>query len=92
VDLPRLIHSKTKQQSASNVELVQDVIQSYMKELRSIILAMVLAKNDYANQIMLKLAYVANKKGNWTLSVITKPNTLIVGSKSEVMYVSLARN
>jgi hypothetical protein len=46
VDLPGLIHSETKQQSAFNVELVQDIVQSYMKEPRSIILAVVLAKND----------------------------------------------
>ncbi|KAI4219205.1 MAG: hypothetical protein L6R40_008732, partial [Gallowayella cf. fulva] len=92
VDLPGLIHSETKQQSASDVELVQDVVQSYMKEPRSIILAVVSAKNDYANQIVLKLARIADKKGNRTLGVITKPDTLISGSESEAMYVSLARN
>ena len=53
---------------------------------------MVLAKKDYANQILLKLARAADKKGNWTLGVITKPDTLIAGSESEAMYVSLARN
>jgi GTPase SAR1 family protein len=92
VDLPRLIHSETKQQSASDVELVQDVVQSYMKEPRSIILAVVSAKNNYANQIVLKLACAANKKGNQTLGVITKPDTLVAGSESEAMFVSLARN
>lgn len=92
VDLPGLIHSETKQQSASDVELVQDVVQSYMKEPRSIILAVVSAKNDYANQIVLKLARAADKKGNRTMGVITKPDTLIAGSESEAMYVSLARN
>ena len=92
VDLPGLIHSETKQQSASDVELVQDVVQSYMKEPRSIILAVVSAKNDYANQIVLKLARAADKKGNRTMGVITKPDTLLAGSESEAMYVSLARN
>lgn len=92
VDLPGLIHSETKQQSASDVELVQDVVQAYMKEPRSIILAVVSAKNDYANQIVLKLARAADKRGNRTLGVITKPDTLIPGSESEAMYVSLARN
>jgi GTPase SAR1 family protein len=56
VDLPGLIHSEAKHQSAFDVELVQDVVQAYMKEPRSIILAVVSAKNDYANQIVLKLA------------------------------------
>jgi len=92
VDLPGLIHSETKQQSASDVELVQDVVQTYMKEPRSIMLAVVSAKNDYANQIVLKLARIADKKGNRTLGVITKPDTLIPDSESEAMYVSLARN
>lgn len=92
VDLPGLIHSETKQQSASDVELVQDVVQSYMKEPRSIILAVISAKNDYANQIVLKLARAADRKGNRTMGVITKPDTLIAGSESEAMYVSLARN
>ena len=92
MDLPGLIHSETKQQSASDVELVQDVVQAYMKEPRSIILAVVSTKNDYANQIVLKLARAADKRGNRTLGVITKPDTLIPGSESEAMYISLARN
>ena len=63
-----------------------------MKEPRSIILAVISTKNNYANQIVLKLARTADKKGNRTLSVITKPDTLIADSESEAIYVSLARN
>ena len=92
VDLPGLIHSETRHQSASDVELVQDVVQAYMKEPRSIILAVVSAKNDAANQIVLKLARAADKKGNRTLGVITKPDVLIPGSESEASYFCLARN
>ena len=62
-----------------------------MKEPRSIILAVVSAKNDYANQIVLKLARAADKKGNRTLGVITKPDTLSAGSETEAMYVSLPK-
>ncbi|EUC27211.1 hypothetical protein COCCADRAFT_112295 [Bipolaris zeicola 26-R-13] len=92
VDLPGLIHSETKQQSAADIELVQDVVKSYMEEPRSIILAVVSAKNDYANQIVLKLARTADRTGTRTLGVITKPDTLIPGSDSETMYISLAKN
>ncbi|KAJ8117818.1 hypothetical protein OPT61_g1076 [Boeremia exigua] len=92
VDLPGLIHSETKQQSAADIELVQDVVKSYMTEPRSIILAVVSAKNDYANQIVLKLARAADVNGTRTLGVITKPDTLMPGSDSEMMYVSLAQN
>ncbi|KAJ5471838.1 hypothetical protein N7539_008781, partial [Penicillium diatomitis] len=92
VDLPGLIHSETKQQSATDIQLVQEVVQSYMQEPRSIILAVVSAKNDFANQIVLKLARSADKLGNRTLGIITKPDTLAAGSESEAMFVSLAKN
>jgi GTPase SAR1 family protein len=92
VDLPGLIHSETKQQSTADIELVQDVVKSYMKEPRSIILAVVSAKNDYANQVVLKLARAADRSGTRTLGVITKPDTLVPGSESEATYVSLAKN
>ncbi|ETS83523.1 hypothetical protein PFICI_05399 [Pestalotiopsis fici W106-1] len=92
VDLPGLIHSETKSQSASDVGLIQEVVESYMKEPRSIILAVVSAKNDFANQVVLKLARSADSSGNRTLGVITKPDTLHPGSGSESQYLSLARN
>ncbi|KAF7618002.1 hypothetical protein AFLA_006909 [Aspergillus flavus NRRL3357] len=92
VDLPGLIHSETKLQSAADVALVQDVVQSYMKEPRSIILAVVSAKNDFANQIVLRLAREADSFGHRTLGVITKPDTLVEGSESEYQFVSLAKN
>ncbi|KAJ5556739.1 dynamin family protein [Penicillium frequentans] len=92
VDLPGLIHSETRKQSAMDVQLVQDVVQSYMKQPRSIILAVVSAKNDFANQIVLKLARDADPSGKRTLGIITKPDTLIAGSESETMFVSLAKN
>ncbi|KAK9787939.1 putative GED domain-containing protein [Seiridium cardinale] len=92
VDLPGLIHSETKQQTASGVELVQNVVKSYMLKTGSVILAVVSAKNDFANQIVLKLARSADPGGECTLGVITKPDTLITGSGSEEMYLSLAKN
>jgi hypothetical protein len=92
VDLPGLIHSETKHQTAHDVQLIQDVVRSYMQEQRSIILAVISAKNDFANQIVLKLARQADPKGTRTLGVITKPDVLIPNSESEAMFISLAKN
>jgi GTPase SAR1 family protein len=92
VDLPGLIHSETKHQTSSDVELVKGLIQSYMKESRCIILAVVSAKNDFANQVVLKLAREADTSGSRTLGIITKPDTLVPGGESEALYISLARN
>ncbi|KAL2267868.1 hypothetical protein VTJ83DRAFT_5145 [Remersonia thermophila] len=92
VDLPGLIHSETRHQTRSDVQLVQDLVKGYMKEPRCIILAVVSAKNDFANQVVLKLAREADEDGNRTLGVITKPDTLVPGGESERMYLSLAQN
>ncbi|KAH7142164.1 dynamin GTPase [Dactylonectria macrodidyma] len=92
VDLPGLIHSETKSQSAADVDMIKDVVQGYMEEPQSIILAVVSAKKDYANQVVLKLARSADRKGNHTLGIITKPDTLLPASQSEASFLSLASN
>ena len=92
VDLPGLFHSGNKLQSAADVTLVKNMVRSYMENRRSIILAVVSAKNDYANQAVLKFAKEVDASGNRTLGVITKPDTLSIGSESEAGFVSLAKN
>ena len=92
VDLPGLIHSETKYQSDKDVRLVTELVNSYMRKERTIILAVVSAKNDYANQIVLKRARRADPGGNRTLGIITKPDTLHPESKSEESFVNLASN
>lgn len=92
VDLPGLIHSENKIQTAADVELVVAMARSYMENSRSIILAVVSAKNDYANQIVLKMAREFDPTGLRTMGVITKPDDLPIGSESELAYINLARN
>lgn len=92
VDLPGMIHSENKQQTAKDVQLVSSLIRKYMANTRSIILAVVSAKNDYANQIVTKLARDVDPKGLRTLGIITKPDTLHKGSESETAFLELARN
>ena len=92
VDLPGLVHSATKQQSASDVAVVQSLVEDYMKERRSIILAVISAKYDHANQVVLGMTRTADETGERSLGVITKPDKLKPGSTSESTFISLARN
>ena len=92
VDLPGLIHTETKHQSQSDINLIRELVQGYMEEPRSIILAVVSAKNDIANQLVLSLARHADKDLTRTLGVITKPDMLAPGSNSEQSFVTLAKN
>jgi GTPase SAR1 family protein len=92
VDLPGLIHSETKSQTTQDIELVSKLVAEYMKYPRSIILAVVSAKNDIGNQIVLRRAREVDPQGKRTLGIITKPDTLSKGSGSEAAFLSLARN
>ncbi|KAK6400425.1 hypothetical protein LTR81_024302 [Elasticomyces elasticus] len=92
VDLPGLIHSENKYQSAEDITLVNELVEDYMSQERSIILAVISAKNDYANQIVLSKARKVDPDGRRTLGIITKPDTLHPGSASEMSFISLARN
>ena len=74
------------------MKLVSSLIRSYIVNTRSIILTVVLVKNDYANQVITKLARDVDLKGVRTLGIITKPDTLRVGSESEKAFLDLAGN
>ncbi len=92
VDLPGLIHAKNKDQSAGDKELISALVQSYIENPRSVILAVVSAKNDIANQIILERAREVDADGLRTLGLITKPDTLPCGSQSEAQFLQLASN
>lgn len=92
VDLPGLFHAGNKAQSVEESGVVRSLVLSYMQKQRSIILAVVSAKNDYANQIITKYASEMDPTGVRTLGIITKPDTLHAGSDSERAFFELADN
>lgn len=92
VDLPGLFHSGSKSQSDEDAEAVKSLVTGYMQKSRSIILAVISAKNDFNNQIITKYAKDFDSDGQRTLGVITKPDTLPAGSDSEKQFFELAEN
>jgi GTP-binding protein EngB required for normal cell division len=93
VDLPGLIHAENQDQTQDDVKLVRDLVNRYMENPRSIILAIVSAENDAALQIVLSLAKVADPDRKRTMGIITKPDTLeFKGPESMNSFLKLARN
>lgn len=92
VDLPGLFGAADKNQSDDDAALVQDLVVSYMRQRRSIILAVVTADNPFANQPVTKFARDIDPSGKRTLGLITKPDKIDRGSESERYYVELAQN
>ncbi|OTB00157.1 hypothetical protein M426DRAFT_324476 [Hypoxylon sp. CI-4A] len=92
VDLPGLFHSSDKNQSDDDATLVQNLVLSYMRQRRSIILAVIAADNPFANQPVTKFTRDIDPDGKRTLGLITKPDKIDPGSDSERYYVDLAKN
>ncbi|KAH9903861.1 P-loop containing nucleoside triphosphate hydrolase protein [Xylariomycetidae sp. FL2044] len=92
VDLPGIFGASDKNQSDDDATLVQELVVSYMRQRRSIILAVVTADNPFANQPVTKFARNIDPSGARTLGLITKPDKIDQGSESERYYVDLAHN
>ncbi|KAI2463967.1 P-loop containing nucleoside triphosphate hydrolase protein [Annulohypoxylon bovei var. microspora] len=92
VDLPGLFGASDKNQSDDDATLVEDLVMSYMKQRRSIILAVIAADNPFANQPVTRFARKIDPSGLRTLGLITKPDKIDIGSESESYYVELAQN
>ncbi|SPO01829.1 uncharacterized protein DNG_04502 [Cephalotrichum gorgonifer] len=79
-------------EAAEDADLFRNLVLSYMKRQRTIILAVVSAKSDFALQEVTQLARKLDPEGIRTLGLITKPDTLDEGSDSEKAYLKLAQN
>ncbi|KAI5857492.1 P-loop containing nucleoside triphosphate hydrolase protein [Durotheca rogersii] len=92
VDLPGLFGASDKNQSDDDADLVQNLVVSYMRQHRSIILAVVAADHPFANQPVTKFAREIDPSGIRTLGLITKPDKIDPGTDLERYYVELAQN
>ena len=92
VDLPGLIQSLTKDQTEHDKMSMDQLVNDYISNRQSIILAVVSAKNDVANQAVLTRARQVDPEGERTLGIITKPDTLKKGRSSEAEYLALVKD
>lgn len=92
VDLPGLFRRGNKKQSDDDVDVVRGMVERYMARPRSIILTVVSARYEYVLQDVTLLAKRADPEGLRTMGLITKPDTLDVGSEMESYFVRLAQN
>lgn len=92
VDLPGLFRRGNKEQSDADVDVVRGMVERYMARPRSIILTVVSAKSEYVLQEVTLMAKHADPEGLRTMGLITKPDTLDVGSGTESYFVRLAQN
>ncbi|KAH0428256.1 hypothetical protein CcaCcLH18_09146 [Colletotrichum camelliae] len=91
VDLPGIFHTATAKQSAEGRTTVMELVENYMEKRNSIILAVISASNQLANQRVLEEAAKHDPCRERTLGVITKPDLLHPGSPDELEYLQVVR-
>ncbi|KAL2144474.1 hypothetical protein VTI28DRAFT_9049 [Corynascus sepedonium] len=91
VDLPGIFHSETADQDLEGKQIVDQLIESYMSQEKSIILAVVATNNQLANQSVLQEAKKHDPERKRTIGVITKPDLADPGSANERKYLDLAK-
>ncbi|KAI1326453.1 P-loop containing nucleoside triphosphate hydrolase protein [Xylariaceae sp. FL0255] len=89
VDLPGFFHARTDDQTLEGRDIVQRLASRYMRQPKSIILAVVSADQDLANQIVMEEAIKYDPNRERTLGVITKPD--LAGPQHAKKYIHLAR-
>ncbi|KAK4499151.1 hypothetical protein PRZ48_009663 [Zasmidium cellare] len=87
VDLPGLIHTSGETQTSDDIAVVRAILNDYMRDKSSIILAVLAADNNKANQEVLQLAKNHDQSGARTLGIITKPDKVDAGSNSEIEWI-----
>jgi hypothetical protein len=92
VDLPGLIQTSNAEQNEDDIETVREIVESYMAVPSSVILAVLAADNNFANQVVLQLAKAADPETRRTMGIITKPDKVDAGSRSEFSCIEYAQN
>ncbi|KAI7971166.1 hypothetical protein EIK77_004681 [Talaromyces pinophilus] len=87
VDLPGLI---SVSENEEDVQLVRNLVDSYLETSRTIILAVVPASSDVDTQGIIQRARHFDKTGHRTIGIITKPDLINVGTECRV--ARLAKN
>ena len=90
VDLPGIIQVPSEEQTEADVEAVHALVDSYMSSPRSLILAVVQAGNDIANQPVIRKCKQFDSSGERTIGVITRPD--LINDGTEWRIAQLARN
>ncbi|KAK3946031.1 P-loop containing nucleoside triphosphate hydrolase protein [Diplogelasinospora grovesii] len=91
VDLPGFFHSETSDQTQEGRAIVRQLAERYMKQPKSIILTVVSANHNLANQIVVEEARKHDPNRERTLGIITKPDLAAPGSQDERKCLQLVR-
>ncbi|PWW75868.1 P-loop containing nucleoside triphosphate hydrolase protein [Tuber magnatum] len=87
VDVPGLFHNPTKYQTREDSVIIRDLIESYITDRRTIIMAVMDGRNNLANQEVFRMARAADPDGSRTVGVVTKCDALQSGEEGSILRI-----
>ncbi|KAI0840875.1 P-loop containing nucleoside triphosphate hydrolase protein [Hypoxylon sp. FL0890] len=85
IDVPGIFRKETEGVTTeADIDLVRNMVKSYMKDTRTIILAIMPSNVDPATQEILKLARQADPSMTRTMAVLTKPDLAIERTMQQI--------
>lgn len=87
VDLPGLIHNDPTEK---NLKKIRELTRTYIRSQRAVVLAIVDAPNDLERHQIIRLLRECGSKDR-TMGILTKADTLDVGSDEEASRVSMVK-
>ncbi|BCR99808.1 uncharacterized protein AKAW2_50150A [Aspergillus luchuensis] len=88
IDVPGIFRNTTPGLTTKeDKEMVREMVESYMKNPRSIMLTVVPANVDIATQEIIEMAREQDPHGERTIGVITKPDLVDKGAESKVIDI-----
>ncbi|KAJ5766695.1 uncharacterized protein N7511_004311 [Penicillium nucicola] len=88
VDVPGLFHNATKFQTEEDRAIIRKLIENFITDGRTIILAVMDARNNLANQELFSMARAADPAGKRTVGIITKCDALQEGDEAGVLRIA----
>ena len=86
IDVPGIFRNTTEGVTTdADMDVVRNMVNHYMKNPRSVILAVIPANVDIATQEILKMAEKCDPKGQRTLGVLTKPDLVDKGAENRIV-------
>ncbi|KAH0526343.1 hypothetical protein TsFJ059_009676 [Trichoderma semiorbis] len=77
IDVPGIFRTTTQGTTKNDIVMVKNLVKRYIKDRRTIILAVLPSNVDIATQEILELAEEFDKSGERTLGVLTKPDLVL---------------
>ncbi|KAA1084022.1 hypothetical protein PGT21_014655 [Puccinia graminis f. sp. tritici] len=87
VDLPGYVQTYSQGQSATLARDIEKLVEKYLLEPRTIILAVIPVNRDFETNVAIKHIRDFDEEGKRTMCVLTKPDLLDLGTEGRVLEI-----